>query len=125
MVLQELDILDSGILNKKTDKNYLNINLINRFDKVSGEVTKGIAVGNHIIVQKVFEKGYENIKPKYTIYSCLVRYKGQEVGFPLFDKDHEFFASCGGVDDNIMIAAEEWENKEGKKGVNLRFSLVE
>ncbi len=124
MVLQELEILDSGVKNKKTGKNYLNINLINRFDKVTGEVTKGIAVGNHIVVQKVFEKGYENIKPNYTIYSCLVRYKGEEVGFPLFDKDHEKFAACGGVDDNIMIAAEAWE-KEGKKGVNLVFTLLE
>jgi len=124
MVLHDLEILDSGILNKKTGKNYLNINLTNRFDKVTGEVTKGIPVGDHIIVQKIFEKGYKNEKPNYTIYSCLVRYKGEEVGFPLFEKDHEAFAACGGVDDNIMISTEAWQSGS-KKGVNVKFTLVE
>lgn len=124
MVETQLNIIDSGVLNKKTGKNYLNINLISRFDKVTNVVTEGIPVGDHIIVQKVFEKGYENVKPNYTIYSCLVRYKDQEVGFPLFDKDHDAFAACGGVDDNIMISTEAWESGS-KKGVNVKFSLVE
>ncbi len=129
MVLHDLAIIDSGVKHKKKEGNYLNITLKTWFNKNTEEVTKGIPAGDHIIVKKIFEKGFEIKKSKYSTFSCLVEYKDKEVGFFLSEREHEEYAKCGGMEDNVKIEAEAYsfvnsENEE-KKGVNLKFSLVE
>ena len=74
-----LNIYDSGRVNQKTGKTYKNIVLKTYLNDVTGEVREGLKAGEHVIVQKVFEKGYEKDHGDYKSYSCLVRYGDEEV----------------------------------------------
>ena len=125
---QVLDVYDSGKVNQKTGQTYKNIYLKTKVDKATGEVFQGLKAGHHIVVQKVFEKGYEFKGEDYSSFSCLVKYGDHEVTFWLYDKDHEKYAAIGGVDDFVKIEAEAYTYKTKgveKKGLALNFSAVE
>lgn len=65
----------------------------------------GLEDGNHIIVEKVdFAEGNKIEKPTYTMFSCKALYKGQEISFVLYERDHINWASAGGVGDKVKIS---------------------
>lgn len=123
-----LNIYDSGKVNSKTGKTYKNITLKTYLNQVTGEVKQGLKDKEYIIVQKVFEKGYEIDKGDYKSYSCLARYGDEEVSFFLNEKQHTDYEQAGGVDDFVKIEAESYTFKRGGKetvALGFKFSLVE
>lgn len=132
MAEQELQIYDTGVEDKKNGGTFKNIYLKTKtkVDPSSGDVDvkKGLADGNHVIVQKVFDKGFKIEKPNYTIFSCKVRYKDEEVTFILNEKEHERYVNTGGMDDKVKITATAFESNFGgstRKFMKLDFELVE
>lgn len=119
---QDLEITKNG--------EYNNLSLKNRVTQ-SGEIVKGIDPGNFIIVEKLYPEGrqvktYQNGN---SIYSCSVKYKGEQCSFILNEREHEAYTNIGGQNDKIKIAVESVEftapdGTKTKRGV-LRFSKVE
>lgn len=76
---------------------------------------KGIQDGNHIIVEKRFSEGNENLSAIYKnkdgspskSYSCGVVYKGQEVAFWLSEFLHNSYKEVGGEGDKVKISMKE------------------
>ena len=58
----------------------------------------------------------------YTFYSCTVDYQGEEVSFVLYEQDHQAFADCGGVGDQVKISVTKEPRFNKKTGAE---SLVE
>jgi len=125
---QELNIYETT----SKGKQYKNIVLKTKVDKRTGEVKQGLTSGNYIVIEKVFPKGYENKvgsgEGAYSWFSCKAVYKGEEVSFPLYTKDHNNYEAVGGMGDKVKISAvsEEYEYK-GEKNTRLAlsFDLVE
>lgn len=128
MVEQTLKIYESEKINAKTGEPYKNIYLKTKLNKMTNTVYEGLTPGNHIIVQKIFAEDKEFPGNGYSSFACNVRYADHEVGFWLYDKDHEKWAACGGADDFVKIEAETYTfTREGKQqqAIGLKFSLVE
>lgn len=84
---------------KRNGKNYV----IENGQKVP--LFLGLEDGNHTIVKKhKFVDGKKIEKPTYTMYVCIVEYKGEEVSFILYENDHEKYSSAGGVGDKVKIS---------------------
>lgn len=106
---QELEILTTT---SKKGAEYKNLNLKTKVNRSTGGVVAGLEVGNHIVVEKVFPEGYENIQ-KYKqadgsmkevkSYSCKVVYKGEEVSFWLTEQEHNEYALIGDAGDDVML----------------------
>lgn len=63
---------------------------------------EGIDDGNYIVVEKLYPNGKEISQATYTIYSCGVRYLGEEVSFILNEREYELFQQYE-VGDNVRI----------------------
>ncbi len=91
MVEQDLEITEN--------KGYKNISL--KPNPAKGR--DGLKDGNHVIVTKNFAEGRPINMSTYTIYSCGVRYKDEDVSFILNEKEHSAYANTGGVGDKVKI----------------------
>lgn len=121
MAEQEIEIVENG--------EYKNLNLKPR--PLKG--VKGLEYGNYVIVTKNFAEGKPitgtaNGRP-YTIYSCGVKYKDQDVTFVINDKEHDVYKSLGGVGDRLMVTLEKYTFTNPKTGMEgsvprLKFELV-
>jgi K+-transporting ATPase A subunit len=100
---QDIEIVKNG--------EYNNINLKPNFKKG----VKGLAIDNHIIVEKTKYAEGREIKTKFgSMYSCLVRYKDTDVSFICSDKEHASYVKAGGVGDKIKILMTKftWTNRQ-------------
>jgi hypothetical protein len=114
---------------KKGDKVYNNLNL--KEDDGNGTY---LLVDNHIIVKKskyaagMAKEGVSKFGgTPYKYFICNVEYDGKECSFLLYEKDHEKWASTGGVDDKVKISAREVpvvQNKQKKLVFVLDFEKV-
>jgi hypothetical protein len=98
-------------------------------DKVYKKIdVRDLKSGESIIVSKKFATGRPNVlknaQGSYTLYSCLVVYEGQEVYISLYEKDHNKYASVGGVDDKVKITRFVTLDDNEKKVVSLEFEAV-
>jgi len=124
MAIDVIEPVNAGRKDKQGNDLY-NLNLKNKFDKIKGTVEKGIAMGDSIIVEKVFEGGFK------TTYDWAIKviYKGKTCSFYLPDKYYESYKDCGGVGDKVKITANSYDykftDKDGKtiEGTSVKFDF--
>lgn len=99
-------------------------------DKPAEGIT-GLAAGSHTFITKTpFAEGIEKEGKYGSFYVCKAEYEGEEVGFLLNAKEHEKYASAGGVDDVVKVEMTEKAITNFKTKVKmlvptLEFTLVE
>lgn len=116
----------------KDGETIYNISLKTKVMK-DGTTMQGLISGKHIILEKIFPKGFENKKSDYSTFSINVRYDGKVCSFMLYDKDHAAFEQAGGSGDLVKVAAQSYEyDKKDKNGnvtkataLGLTFTKVE
>ena len=121
--------------NTSNGKTYKNIALKSKLDKnTKAVVMQGLEDGEFIIIEKGnFAEGRsvmsgvgQNGKP-WNMFSCAVKYNGDDVSFILYDRDHEAYADCGGVGDKLKISLteEKMVTPMGKRLIDkLSFEIV-
>ena len=113
----------------KDNKEYKNIVLKTKVDKATGEVRQGLKTDHFITVEKAFADGRKVAGgADWTMFGCGAKYKGEEVSFVLYDRDHDAWKECGGVGDVIRISAYTHKYKYQdveKSTLKLKFELVE
>lgn len=100
----------------KDGEDVFNISLKTKVQK-DGSVMQGLMDGKHIIIEKIFPKGYENKYADYSSFAVNVKYEGKICSFFLYEKDHTAFEQAGGSGDLVKVAANSYEyDKRDKKG---------
>ncbi len=121
MVEQELEIQINGDFKNISPKPNLN------------KGVKGLDIGNHIVVEKVYAEGFE-MKPKAAgwkpYYSVKVVYKGEEVTFLMSQIEHNKYKEIGGVGDKVKVTLTEEKITNPKTNIvslipRLTFEAVE
>ena len=129
------------ILTPEVKGQYKNLTLKTRYKREGKNVvldenrkkivlSQGLEDGNHIMIKKKFKSGVEIAKPTYTIYSCVVEYKGEDVSFIVYKADHEKFEKAGEPGDMVKISLTKEVSINPKTGAEslievLHFDKVE
>ena len=79
---------------------YRNLTLRSGFSKKLQKNVQGIDPGNYIIVEKNHKEGRKNA---FGMYTCGVKYNGQDVSMNLNDDEHESFRQLGDVGTKIKL----------------------
>jgi hypothetical protein len=109
----------SGVKDKNGEDLY-NLNLTTKVDKGTGQVYQGMAAGDSIIIEKLFEGGFET---KFD-WSIKAKYNDKTCSFFMKKKFFEDYKACGGIGDKVRIIAEPYEyTYQGKKGKTMGFKF--
>ena len=123
MNIVKLEPVDTGRQDKNGQQLY-NLNLITKVDKSTGGVIQGLKVGESIVVEKVYDTGYESTRFPGS-FSCKILYDGKLCSFWLKGEAYDSFTKAGVAGDQISITAKAVEYiYKGEKKTRMTFDCA-